>query len=914
MREILDYFKNKKNLSNLLIMGILILAVPIGVTLIRQQQILKSRATNPPITFVEKPNVTTKNPDGSWKTTSTTVSLLLSAPYPPASTSAQSSSQTVQSKDSQKDIVSNLSNKLIGIVYASHSCPGPENRFCGGDGNVWQDGCDENDVPFHWKVEDCQNGCSNGACSSAPAPVNACDPPGTPDSGCVVTTCTTGPNAGQACATGHKYCVYRASGNYWGNCTKEVDNCATQCSTAPPPGTSCTVSWTVPNNPAAGSSFSVTVTGQQSIPNIGWSWPVWKLDSGAWNNIPASQITSGTNPTFRFTVPYADPNGSPHTLTFGVTNGAGQQVACTPTGSFTVGGSAPPPGNCPADSNLSISPNPANVGDTMTFQYRAGEDTYIGGDTWTGSVNPNPCTLDSNLSNRKYTCTAVSAGSGTWAHYWGNTNPKSCGSATYTINGGSSSPSPSPSTSSSPATTIVSGKVVDSSGRGVSGVNIQTCQGGSADTVITGADGTFRVPGLTAGGEFCLRVLTAQNGTSIQADNSQMKMGSGLGAVTASYECQWAGTDKGWTQCGDPAAAIPRFDLDLADDSRYNFTYIRTPVTTTKFRVAESRANLNTAAWEDYTTDSMTKDYVFVDKTPGTKTIFVEFQYSNGRTSNASDCPNCSAQIKLLGPDPVMTSCSLSFEGNDAVLNMTGANFGSTKGTVTSGTTPLTTVRQWTNTSIQAVLPDAPTGQTFPVTITNTDGQKSEEGTCSSISQLALGAKVFCRAPASFDTDDVDLQLVNEKGAKVKQVVKIDKKGVVAGLTQRMENGKKYTLSIKAPKSLRRNVTFTAGGGTVSIPNFVLPVGDIYPLDGGDGKINAPDKAELNREWNISGDATGRAGDFNQDGKINSIDWACMRYDFDQSDDPEPTAPAPATGVGSTAPNANINVGSSARQ
>jgi len=33
---------------------------------------------------------------------------------------------------------------------------------------------------------------------------------------------------------------------------------------------------------------------------------------------------------------------------------------------------------------------------------------------------------------------------------------------------------------------------------------------------------------------------------------------------------------------------------------------------------------------------------------------------------------------------------------------------------------------------------------------------------------------------------------------------------------------------------LRRNFSFTAGSGTINIPNFVLPVGDIFPVDGGD--------------------------------------------------------------------------------
>lgn len=42
---------NKKNLITLLILGILVLAIPLGLNLLHQQQILKSKATEDPILF-----------------------------------------------------------------------------------------------------------------------------------------------------------------------------------------------------------------------------------------------------------------------------------------------------------------------------------------------------------------------------------------------------------------------------------------------------------------------------------------------------------------------------------------------------------------------------------------------------------------------------------------------------------------------------------------------------------------------------------------------------------------------------------------------------------------------------------------------------------------------------------------------
>lgn len=80
---------NKKNVIGLLVLGILVLAIPLGVNLLKYQQIVKSRATNPPIVFTGD-NVK-QMASGQWAVIDATkaISLELTSPLgPPGSPSA----------------------------------------------------------------------------------------------------------------------------------------------------------------------------------------------------------------------------------------------------------------------------------------------------------------------------------------------------------------------------------------------------------------------------------------------------------------------------------------------------------------------------------------------------------------------------------------------------------------------------------------------------------------------------------------------------------------------------------------------------------------------------------------------------------------------------------------------------------
>lgn len=335
---------------------------------------------------------------------------------------------------------------------------------------------------------------------------------------------------------------------------------------------------------------------------------------------------------------------------------------------------------------------------------------------------------------------------------------------------------------------------------------------------------------------------------------------------------------------------------------------------TTCYRIAESLADLAGAECKPYATNGITipnvADIFPGFKTPGQKFIFVQFEGvdSTGKkvTTTLVDCPKCQASIKVLGDPPSIGSCRLSFEGNNTILNLTAdkdKGFGSDKGTVKSGNTTFTPdqIRSWKNDKIQVVWPKAPEGQILPVSLINSDGQSNPDGQfCGSISALALGAKVFCRAPSNHQTDNIDLVLAEASsgGSVTRQKVTIDKEGIISGLTQKLEAGKEYNLSLKASRSLRRTVSFKAGEGITNITNndfsaFILPVGDIFQPDGGDGRINIFDRLELVRQWSITKAVTGRTGDFNRDTRINSVDWTCMKNDFNCADDPEAVAGSP---------------------
>lgn len=371
-------------------------------------------------------------------------------------------------------------------------------------------------------------------------------------------------------------------------------------------------------------------------------------------------------------------------------------------------------------------------------------------------------------------------------------------------------------------------------------------------------------------------------------------------------------------RCSGRLDTLPADQVPCGNDANLKVDVSQT-LATTKYRLSEdktllvqcpvNRYNLETGLYQpkqddvvtaeqcpklfDYDGPTIISNYQFKTpaKLPEARTLFVEFILNDGSIRSAQKTLN------LVPADPIITnlSCKVDLSNKGMKVGMKGKNFGDRNVIKANGTN--IAIANWSDTDITGTLANPPLdptqGQNFTIEVTRGDGQKIENSCAIGVSQISLGAKVFCRAPSQLNVDNVDITLVEAaSGARpVRKKLQIDQNGVIQGLTNLFQNGACYKLGIKAPKSIRKVVEFQAGDGTTVIPEFHLPVGDIYP-GSGDGKINSNDRSEIIRQWSASVPSSGntKTGDFNLDGLINSFDFSCMIFDFNAEDQPEPIA------------------------
>lgn len=306
--------------------------------------------------------------------------------------------------------------------------------------------------------------------------------------------------------------------------------------------------------------------------------------------------------------------------------------------------------------------------------------------------------------------------------------------------------------------------------------------------------------------------------------------------------------------------------------------------------------------------------FLLKDTKSGTKQIWVQFLHPDGTTR----VDNITFDLVEKTPQILGLACNLDISKENLKITIEGEHFGNSVGTIetTSPSKLKPEVLGWNDKQAIGFLkkPSIPIneGSRFKVKLIRPDGFESGEAVCAvDKSLVSLGARIFCREPGKFDAQDVSVTLLYNPGDpaspnainKVEEKVTISANGEIENLKTKLQVGKNYAIAIKAPFSVRRTATFTAQEGTTEILRsdgtpFVLPIGDIAPPVSPDGRINTLDRSALIRQWRILGQGDSKlTGDFNRDGRVNSVDWACMNYDFGAEDEPIPSSvPQPASG------------------
>ncbi len=361
------------------------------------------------------------------------------------------------------------------------------------------------------------------------------------------------------------------------------------------------------------------------------------------------------------------------------------------------------------------------------------------------------------------------------------------------------------------------------------------------------------------------------------------------------------------TKCsGTPNLPLPAGVTSCGDSARTTVE-IKDTIYTLSYKVAEDYESLKTAEPKPYTTEPTKFTYNFKNDALGTKTIIIEFSSSDGKTKTEIE------SIKYIGPDPQISNlkCDLDITSGSVKATFKGKNFGTTQGTISTSSSDQSTglgSPVWTNDSVQVTLPNAisvnnsseSNGSSaqkadYTLTLTRADGRKDTEHCSVGVSELSLGTNFFCKAKNNTDIDNADLGIIEDSpGSKVIQEKTQIKKGGTVEIKTLLQEGKKYIIGLKAPLTLRKDSNISGLVGTTVLNDFVLPLGNLITPQGQElsDKIDTFDYAELKNQWSgtASPSAQTRSADLNLDNKVNSFDYACFRYDFGKTDDPNPAS------------------------
>lgn len=330
------------------------------------------------------------------------------------------------------------------------------------------------------------------------------------------------------------------------------------------------------------------------------------------------------------------------------------------------------------------------------------------------------------------------------------------------------------------------------------------------------------------------------------------------------------------------------------------------PTSTLCYVISEDLAEVNRVTKCDfndplvrpYTQNPQTLNYIYKDTTPGLKNLYVKFFDNNNKPSNEG-IPY--TKTVLLSPIPRITTIDCKFTPNEigTTITVNGENFATQgRGTVKVGDQQSQIV-SWNNTAINATV-----GQRLEtsarVTVTFDDGKTLSDTCLVNTTTFTFTAKNQCAKDNDFSASNVDVRIYeNGTDPIIKQVIKLDKEGKPTGFAPKLEKGKKYTMIIKSPGTLAKKVEVNTGsGGTTIVDPFAVNVGDIYPRNTMDGKVNNLDVSELKRQWSPTKD-TQASGDLNSDSRVNNVDYSCMRININKEDETFTPSPVNNTGTGS---------------
>lgn len=284
---------------------------------------------------------------------------------------------------------------------------------------------------------------------------------------------------------------------------------------------------------------------------------------------------------------------------------------------------------------------------------------------------------------------------------------------------------------------------------------------------------------------------------------------------------------------------------------------------------------------KQYTTHPTMLNYTFKDQSPGKKFIYVKFFDIGNRSSNTI------TKIVTYSPNPAISNIDCTYDsgsGLTTTYNITGSGFGlrnvNSRVRVSNQDA---TILTWGSEQVVARVDQRVEGAT-PVRVALEDGRSADSSCAVGTTTATLSVKNQCLS-GQFDIDNVEVKIFSSGPEPfARQTIKTDKDGNAQGFTPKLEKNKSYSMIVKAPGTLAKRVVFSTTLGTSVVGPIVLPAGNIAPSPVSDNIINSFDVNALYSQWSLTKDVS-RPADLNRDGRVNSVDYACMKLNFNKQDE-----------------------------